>query len=45
MDDNLLDGVLDLDVCEAVVPLLAECAAELLELWLLAELTDELEPE
>jgi hypothetical protein len=40
VDGNLVDG----DGCDAAAPVLATCEAELLELWLLAELADELEP-
>jgi len=36
----LADG----DECDAAVPVLATCEAELLELWLLTDLADELEP-
>jgi len=40
VDGNLADG----DRRDAAAPVLAICEAELLELWLLAELADELEP-
>jgi uncharacterized protein YaiI (UPF0178 family) len=38
------DNLVDADGCDVPAPVLATCEAEPLELWLLAELTDELDP-